>query len=400
MQPELQSFVHNDPKIEDYLAAHWPFEKFPGRVVVKLGSNVLSRPDGSLNKERITAVAGQVAKIRRELGTEFIIVSSGAVAAGMSELRYKTRPTMLPELQSLAAVGQSSLMATWREAFSQYDQITAQILLSRGDLNDRQRFLNAQHTLEKLVSLGVVPIVNENDSVATEELSFGDNDMLSAFVATKVGAQLLVILSDIEGLFTDNPRTNPEARFIPVVEEVTEYIESLAQGRGSAVGRGGMATKIGAAKHAYSFGVSTIMANGAAEEILLRISQGKFRGTLFQTTRELKGGKAHLRWISTVKPAGVVTVDDGAVAAIQQKGSSLLPVGILAVTGDFTAGDVVSIRSAKGLEIARGITNYASAELDQIRGRRFAEFSSLLSGKPVYEEGIHRNYMFVVGKVG
>lgn len=400
MQPTIQTFAANDPLIEECIAEHWPFEKFPARVVVKLGSNVLSRGDGSLNKERMTAVAGQVAKIRREQGTDFIIVSSGAVAAGMSELGFKSRPSILPELQSLAAVGQSSLMATWREAFSLSSQPIGQILLSRTDLNDRQRFLNAQHTLEKLVNLGVVPIVNENDSVATEELSFGDNDMLSAFIATKVGAQLLVILSDIEGLYTDNPRTNPEARFIPVVEEVTDEIEALAQGRGSAVGRGGMATKIGAAKHAYSFGVATVMANGAAEGIVDRIAQGRFRGTLFQARREMKGGKAHLRWISTVKPVGKLTVDDGAVAAIQTKGSSLLPVGIQAVEGEFASGDVVSIRNAKGVEIARGICNYNNTDLSLIRGKRCAEFSATLSGRPVYEESIHRNYMFVLPKKG
>ncbi|MGF1573662.1 MAG: glutamate 5-kinase [Sumerlaeia bacterium] len=396
MQPTIQTFASNDPEIEGYIAARWPFEKLPARVVVKLGSNVLSRADGSLNRERILAVAGQVAKIKAQQGTEFIIVSSGAVAAGMSELGFTARPTMLPELQSLAAVGQSALMATWREAFAHSNQPIGQILLSRADLNDRQRFLNAQHTLEKLVQLGVVPIVNENDSVATEELSFGDNDMLSAFVATKVGAQLLVILSDIEGLFTGNPRNDPDARFIPVVDEVTEEIEALAQGRGSAVGRGGMATKIGAAKHAKTFGVATIMANGAAEGILERIAVGKFRGTLFRSVKDQKGGKAHLRWISAVKPVGKLTVDAGAVAAIQTKGSSLLPVGIQAVAGEFVAGDVISICTAKGTEVARGISNYSHADLELIRGKRCVEFSAILSGRPVYEECIHRNYMYVL----
>lgn len=392
----LPTFSPQDSALEDYLAQRWPFTEFPRRVVVKLGSNVLSRPDGSLNSERIGAVAAQIAELRRRHATEFVIVSSGAVAAGMSELAFKSRPTALPELQSLAAVGQSTLMATWREAFNRHQQKTGQILLSRGDLNDRQRFLNAQHTLDCLLHLGVVPILNENDSVATEELSFGDNDMLSAFIATKVGAQLLIILSDIEGLYTDNPRTNAEARFIPFVESVTPEIEKLAQGKGTQISRGGMATKIGAAKHAQSFGVSTIMANGAAEEILLRIATGKFRGTFFHAPEPFKGGKSHLRWISTLKPEGTVTVDAGAVNALQTKGGSLLAVGITRVEGDFEPGDVVSIRTAEGREIARGVVNYGRGDLEAIKGKRYAEFAALLPGKPLYEEAIHRNYMHVL----
>ncbi|MCB2153740.1 glutamate 5-kinase [bacterium] len=377
------------------IAEAWPFTERPRRLVVKLGSNILSTPEGTLDATRIETLAAAVGRLH-ESGAQVIIVSSGAVAAGMGRLGLKERPRQLPRLQALASVGQSRLMRTYSDAFHQYGVPTAQILLTRGDLEDRRRYLNAHETIEALLEMGAVPVINENDTVTTDELTFGDNDLLSAFIAVKSSAELLVLLTDIDGLYSANPQKSPDAHLIEVVQKVTSEIEALGAGPGSRLGRGGMASKLSAARHATRFGIPTVIANGRCDSILDEVASGQFRGTLFlaQSTRRGKG-RARLHWISTHRPRGSVQVDDGAAKMLLTAGKSLLPVGVVAVEGDFERGDVISIRDGQEQEIARGITNYNTAEVRRLMGCRVRELRDESGAPPPYEELVHRDNLHV-----
>lgn len=384
---------------EARLSSAWPFADGPRRVVLKLGSNVLSRPDATLDEERIRNVSRQASALIHK-GCQAIVVTSGAVASGMAALGLKERPTNLPDLQALAAIGQSRLVAAWAAGFAEHGIIAAQVLLTRGDLEDRRRYLNARYTLETLIARNVVPVINENDTVATEELTFGDNDMLSAIIATTLSADLLAILTDIDGLCTGNPKKDPTARLIEVVERVTPEIEALASGAGSAVGKGGMITKLRAAAHANSFGIPAIVANGRRERIVEEVHAGRFRGTLFLSDRQPSGGRGKARWISTRSVHGVVTVDDGARRALMAGGRSLLPVGVSGVSGEFERGDVVSIRDASGREIARGIASFSAEQVERIKGRKAGDIESALGEKPGYEEVVHRDNLHLTTRQG
>jgi len=372
------------------LAAAWPFDEPPHRIVLKLGSNVLSRADATLDEDRIRSVARQASVLARH-GCESVVVTSGAVASGMATMGLKARPTEQSELQALAAIGQSRLMAAWTAGFAEHGIVAGQVLLTRGDLEDRRRYLNARATLETLIARKAIPVINENDTVATEELTFGDNDMLSAIIATTLDADLLAILTDIDGLYTDNPKKNADARLLEVVERVTPEIEALASGVGSAVGKGGMITKLRAAAHAASFGIPAIIANGRQERIVEDVHGGKFTGTLFLADRPREGGRGKERWISTRTVRGAVTVDDGARSALMAGGRSLLPVGVREVSGHFDKGDVISIRDAAGAEIARGIASFSAADVERIKGRKAGNLADVLGERPACEEVVHRD---------
>ncbi len=381
------------------LQSAWPFASPPRRIVFKLGSNLLSNGNGSLDEELIRSFARQGSVLIHK-GCRIIVVTSGAVAAGMSALRLTERPTTLPELQSLAAVGQTRLMAAWSSAFAEHGIITGQVLLTRDDLEDRHRYLNARYTLETLLRENVVPVVNENDTVATDELSFGDNDLLSAIIASTLDADLLAILTDIDGLFTDHPTKNSAAELISVVERVTDEIESLAAGPGSKVGKGGMLTKVRAARHANGFGIAAVIANGRMGHIAEAVHAGDFRGTLFLPERSRKGARGRVRWISTRSVRGRVIVDDGACSAIVAGGRSLLSVGITTVEGGFEKGDVIAVHDRTGNEIARGIASFSSDQIERIKGCKAKEIPGLLGHQPGYDEVVHRDNLHLVKKSG
>lgn len=358
------------------------------RIVVKVGTSTLTHNTGKLNLNLIEKLVRQLTDLRYQ-DKEVLLVTSGAVGAGMGRLGLKEKPRTMPEKQAAAAVGQGILMHIYEKLFSEYGQVVAQLLLTRSDVNDRRRFLNARNTLLTLLNKGVVPIINENDTVAIEEFKFGDNDTLGALVAGLVDADLLILLSDIDGLYTGDPRKDKDAQLIPVVEEITEEIQGLAGSVGSKFGSGGMATKISAAKIVVNAGIPMIIANGSQPDVIRDIFSGGITGTLF-IPREVKP-HARKSWIAFGSDIeGKLWVDDGARKAILTNGKSLLPSGIIKVEGDFTSGHVVSIVDTDGLEFARGIVNYNASELEKIKGVQCREIAGILGYKD-YDEVIHRD---------
>jgi len=364
------------------------------RVVVKIGSSILSGAQ-DIDRERIARLVGELAGLRRR-GYELVLVSSGAVAAGMARLGLTERPKTVPQKQAAAAVGQIRLMAFYDEQFSALGQPVAQILLTHDDLAHRRRYLNARHTFEALLDAGVLPIVNENDSVAIEEMrfNFGDNDNLSALVATLISADLLVILSDVPGLYTADPRSFADATLLPLVTEIGKDVEAYAGGSGR-LGTGGMASKLQAARKANEAGIACIVADGRTPDVLPRVfDAAQSVGTLFLAAGDRLTRRKH--WIAhTLKPSGTITVDQGAYEAIAQGGRSLLPKGITAVTGTFGAGECVSCVDPRGAEFARGLVNYGAAELQRIKGRHTSAIETVLQ----YSAGdavIHRDNLVLL----
>lgn len=372
------------------IAECWPFQaRPPKRLVVKIGSNVLALPSGGLDLARVAILCEQVAEAR-EAGMEVILVSSGAVAAGRGILGMTSRPNTIPDLQAVAAIGQGALMEAYNHEFRRYRLVAAQMLLTRDDMDDRRRYLNARLALLSLLHHPVIPIINENDVVTVDELKFGDNDMLSAMVAAKLDADLLVILSNVPGLMTDNPGRNPDARLIPVVRELTREITALADGDRSTFGVGGMASKLEAARHATRFGVTCVMTDGCGPEPISRVLSGDFEGTLFLPSSPRKAGMARKHWIGSRRAKGRVIVDQGAARALVDKKRSLLAVGVRGIEGTFGKGDVISIESDAGTVLAQGIVNYDSERLALIMGHRSEELSGIL-GEPAYAEVVHAN---------
>ena len=363
------------------------------RAVIKIGSSILSGPQG-IDRERIGRVVDEIAALRAH-GLELALVSSGAVAAGKARLGLSERPKTVPQKQA-AAVGQIRLMAAYDERFGAHGLPVAQLLLTHDDLAHRRRYLNARHTFEELLGAGVLPIVNENDTVAVEEVrfNFGDNDNLSALVATLIGADLLVILSDVAGLYDADPRGNPDARLLPVVEEIRADVEALA-GRSGPLGTGGMASKVQAARKANDAGIACIIADGLRAGVLPRVfDAAQSEGTLFLPAGDRLTRRKH--WIAhTLKPAGTITVDAGAHTAISQGGRSLLPKGIVAVGGHFGAGECVAVLSPAGAEFARGLVNYGAAELARIKGLHTSAIEATLQ-YTVGNEVIHRDDLVLV----
>ncbi len=363
------------------------------RVVVKVGSSILASVEKGLLYDVFSHLTKDISDLKRQ-GFEFVLVSSGAIAAGMEKLGYKTRPQAITQKQATAAVGQTRLMNIYEDYFSRYQQMVAQILLTHDDLSHRRRFLNARNTLLTLLGLGIIPIINENDTVVVDEIKFGDNDNLSALITNLIGADLLIILTDMDGLCDSDPRTNPHARCIPLVEEIDADLEGIVGESRSETGVGGMVSKIQAARKASRFGIPTVVARGNKEGVLRQILKGKEIGTLILPKAEALSSRKH--WIAfNPKPKGDVIVDDGAKRAVVQKGKSLLPSGIMKIRGNFNRGDLVTCLGPRGREFARGLVNYSATELEKIRGLRSDQIESTL-GYKYSDEVIHRDDLVVL----
>ncbi|MDZ4184922.1 MAG: glutamate 5-kinase [Desulfuromonadales bacterium] len=357
------------------------------RVVIKIGSGVLSDPQG-IEPAQMSVIADQVAQLRQK-GYEVIIVSSGAVAAGKGALGIAGRPATIPLKQAAAAIGQTLLMRTWGEAFHQHGLTVAQVLLTRDDLANRRRYLNSRNTLMTLLDHRIIPIINENDTVVIDEIRFGDNDNLSALVSSLVEANLLVILSDVSGLYDCDPRSNAAAELIPCVERINDEIIAMAGISGTDLGTGGMATKIKAAKRASLSGIGTAIINGRVKDSLLSFFAGEEIGTLFLAARDRMTAKKH--WIAfSKKTRGKLIVDEGARCAMVERGKSLLPSGIIGVEGGFDRGDAVRLCTVDGSEIATGVINYALTELLRIMGHKSSEIETIL-GYKYADEVVHRD---------
>lgn len=363
------------------------------RIVVKVGSSTLTHETGKLNYHRIERLAMEIADLANQ-GKEMVLVSSGAVSAGMGPLGLSARPKTIREKQAVAAVGQGVLMHTYEKMFREYGQNVGQVLLTRMDAQDRKKFMNSRNTLLTMLQMGVIPIINENDVVAIDEFKIGDNDTLSAMVSNFIEADLLIILSDVDGLYTANPQIHPEARIIPVVTEVDKHVYDIAGGAGSSIGTGGMYTKIQAASIATSSGVDMVIASGSEDGVLRRICQGEDVGTWFTA----KDSNLHTkkRWLlSGGKARGSLIVDGGCRNALVEHGSSLLPVGIAAVEGEFHEGDIVNVMY-EGLVIAKGIVNYNSESVEAIKRHKTDDITKILGHEGVYEEVIHRDNLVVM----
>jgi len=357
------------------------------RWVIKIGSAVLTDNGQGLNKASIERLAQNVIALRED-GAEVIIVSSGAVAAGLALLNMTMRPSALDQLQAAAAVGQSSLVQAYEAAFAPSGYLCAQILLSHDDVRSRERYLNARATLQTLLAQGVIPIVNENDTVVTDEIRFGDNDTLAALVANLIDADLLVMLTDQAGLFNTDPRATPDAQLITEADAHDTTLDKMVS-EGTALGRGGMISKLRAARLAARSGALAIIADGREPETVGALKRGAPVGTLLTTDKQPQ--PARKQWLaSLLYPKGAVTLDDGAVRGICDLGRSLLPVGVVDVSGDFVRGDLVRCLDNRGQEIARGLCNYSAVETRKLRGRASTEIESIL-GFGGDEELIHRD---------
>ena len=357
------------------------------RIVVKVGSSLVTNEGRGLDAEAIGQWCEQLAALAKG-NREVIMVSSGAIAEGMKRLGWTTRPKAIHELQAAAAVGQMGLVQMYETKLRENGVQSAQVLLTHADLADRERYLNARSTLLTLLSLGVVPVINENDTVVNDEIKFGDNDTLGALVANLVEADALIILTDQKGLYTADPRKVPDARFVDIGKAGDAALEAMAGGAGSSIGSGGMITKILAAKRAAGSGASTVIAWGREPSVLLRLTSGEAIGTLLvaQTAKN----QARKQWMADhLQMRGSVTVDAGAAAKVRDEGKSLLPIGMTAVQGEFSRGDVIAIKSPDMLEIARGLANYSSIEARLICRKASTEFEKLLgyTGEP---EMVHR----------
>ena len=357
------------------------------RIVLKLGTSVLTKGSPNLNRQRMLELAQQVAALH-EAGYEVIIVSSGAQTAGRSQLNFPDLGKSVPAKQMLSAVGQSHLMRIYQDLFDIFAITAAQILLTRDDLSHRVRYLNARDTLDTLIEQRIIPIVNENDTIATEEIRVGDNDNLSALVASVVDADLLIILTDQPGIFTDDPRKNPGAALIQNISQVSDELFELAGGAGSTIGTGGMVTKIQAAQIASRSGIETIIASGSEEDVVRRLVAGERLGTRIQAAKDRS--ESRKRWLLTDRTQGALVVDAGAAKVLLRGGASLLPVGIREVRGEFERGATLAVLTPDGREIAHGLSNYRSQDLGKIRGLKSSEIVDIL-GYSYGDAVLHRN---------
>lgn len=361
------------------------------RVVVKVGSGVLSF-DGGINHNVVASISRQMAALSQG-GREMILVSSGAVAAGVAKVALGRRPASMPEKQAAAAVGQAGLILEYELRFAEAGLKVAQVLLTRNDLSHRGRYLNARNTLNTLLAWGVIPIINENDTVVTDEIRFGDNDNLSAMIALLLDADLLINLTDIDGLYDGDPRINPDAKRLEIVDKITPAIEASAKGRPGVMGTGGMWTKIEAAKKSMASGVPMVIACGSRPKVLTDLFQGVAQGTFFVPRADKLGSRK--RWIGfTSQTFGEVTVDDGAVKALVERGKSLLPSGIVNVSGSFDVGAAVAVCDARGNELGRGLTNFNAEDIQAIKGLKTDQIAERLGSKE-YDEVIHRDNLVV-----
>ncbi len=365
------------------------------RIVVKFGTAILTLENGRLNEDLIGQWVSLLSDLKDQ-GKEIVIVTSGAVGAGVGELNLPGRPKSLPDKQAVAAIGQSLLMRIYNEAFHTRGYHVAQVLLTRGDMDDRRRHLNVRNCLNRLLEMGVVPIINENDTVVVDELAFGDNDILSAIIASKIQADLLGIFSDVEGLYDCDPRTNPAAQVVPLITSFNSSVEAMASKTTSALGSGGMHSKILAAQAANRAGVPVVIAYGRTPENLKAILVGAPVGTRFLPSPEARLN-AKERWIAlgAHTSSRQLIVDHGARSALVAKKKSLLPAGVKFVKGNFRQGDVVEICDVDGHCFAKGLTNYSSAEIERIRGHKTSEIEVIL-GENRYDEVVHRDNLVVL----
>jgi glutamate 5-kinase len=363
------------------------------RWVIKIGSALVTDEGRGLDAQAINSWAAQIAELRQQ-GKEIVLVSSGAVAEGMARLGWKTRPHALYELQAAAAVGQMGMIQTYESCFKKFDLHTAQILLTHDDLSNRKRYLNARSTLRTLLELGTIPIINENDTVATDEIRFGDNDTLAALVANLVEANMLIILTDQQGLYTADPRSNPGAELIAEGMATDPEYGRMAGPSGSTLGRGGMSTKVTAAQRAARSGTATLITSGRNDKALLRVAQGENLGTLLLPDAEPIA--ARKQWLAShLNVCGQLQLDAGAVKVLQSSGKSLLPVGVTSVSGNFARGEMVSCVGPDGTEVARGLVNYNALETARIKGRPTQDIEVLL-GYVDEPELIHRDNLVLL----
>ena len=362
------------------------------RIVVKVGTSTLLHPNGKINLYRMEHLVRELSDLASQ-GKEVILVTSGAIGVGMVRMGLKKRPSSVPEKQALASVGQVLLMHLYDKFFTEYGQIAGQVLLTKENFANHSQYVNGRNTIMTMLQQGMIPVINENDAVTIAEVKIGDNDTLSATVAAMVDADVLIILSDIDGVYDANPQTHPEAKLLHEIKEITQAVEQLAGGAGSAVGTGGMATKIEAAKIATAAGVTMFIASGSQNGVVRDILQGEEYGTVFPPKpahlRARKGWLAFGRRIS-----GVLFVDDGCVRALKS-GSSLLAAGITGSEGDYKAGSTVRVLTGDYQEIARGTINYDAAVVEKIKGRKTCDFESLIEGE-IHEEVIHRDNMVLM----
>lgn len=364
------------------------------RIVIKVGTSTITYANGKRNFSQTDRLAREISDLQNQ-GKEMILVTSGAVAVGVDRMGLPGKPKTIPGKQAAAAVGQGVLMHTYEKFFADYGQIVAQVLITKTEAIDRHRYTNTRNTFMELMRQRVIPIVNENDVVALDELKIGDNDNMSALVAGIVDADLVIILSDVDGLYTANPQTHPDAVIVPEVAEITPEIEASAGGVGSARGTGGMATKIQAAKAATSSGIHLVIASGTEKNAITRVLQGEELGTLF-VSRENRL-QFRKRWLAFgAKIAGSIVVDDGCAKAIRKAGGcSILPAGVFAVQGEFLPGSTVSVIDKDAHELARGLVHYSSAELEQIKGCNSGEIANILGHKN-FDEVIHRDDLVIL----
>lgn len=362
------------------------------RIVVKVGTSTLTYANGKLNLTRMERLVRELADLHNA-GKEVILVSSGAIGVGAEKMGIKAAPRTMPDKQALAAIGQGALLHMYEKFFAEYGRIVAQVLLTRDDFMERMRYLNATNALLAILAMEVIPIINENDTVVVEEIKFGDNDTLSALVAGITDADLLIILSDVDGLYDSDPRLNKAAVLQHEVTEITPEMERGAESKGSSFSSGGMATKLKAADMCMAAGIPMVIANNNIENVIRQIVNGNDIGTLFVPREEKM--QARKRWIAFGSvPQGRLTIDDGAWSALAKRGKSLLPSGVIAVEEEFERGDVVAVITSEGAEIARGIVNYSAEEIKLIAGHKSGEISRILMAKD-YDEVIHRNNLWV-----
>lgn len=363
------------------------------RIVAKVGSSLVTNDGQGLDRQAVAHWASQIAALRAQ-GKQVVLVSSGAIAEGMARLGWAKRPTSMHELQAAAAVGQMGLAQAYEVAFSKHNLRTAQILLTHEDLADRQRYLNARSTLFALLRLGVVPIVNENDTVATDEIAVGDNDTLGALVTNLIEADALIILTDQRGLYESDPRKNPDARFVSHAKAGDLSLEAMAGGTGSGIGKGGMLTKILAAKRAARSGAHTVIASGRENDVMVRLASGECIGS--ELRAELPVLSARKQWMADhLRLRGKLILDAGAVQALRIEGKSLLPVGVRNIEGDFEPGDVVACLDLEGKECARGLINYSSSDARRIMGQPSSKIAEIL-GAMTEAELVHRDNLIIL----
>jgi glutamate 5-kinase len=363
------------------------------RLVVKIGSNIIASGNDGLDTKRISSTAADMAELH-DRGYDMVLVSSGAIAAGMRKLGLKEKPKTIKLKQAAAAVGQSSLMWAYEKSFGEHGKKVAQVLLTRDVFDNREKYINSRNTLLTLLSYHIIPIINENDTVSTDEIRFGDNDFLASLVASLIEAERLIILSDVDGLYTEDPKKNEHAQLMSVVEEITPELIRKAGTAGSVVGTGGMYSKLLAAQIAVDHGIIVQILSGRKKGLLKAHIEGKHYGTVFQPKRgRLSSRKGWIAYGSRSK--GNIVIDDGAVKALTQGGKSLLPSGIMTVEGNFETGDAVYCINSEGKRIAKGLVNYSSYEISRIKGKRTTEIEKVL-GYKYSDEAIHRDNLVLL----